>query len=35
MEMLIKRNAKMTVVGDIEYKSINGELKTIIPVIVN
>lgn len=35
MEMLIKRNAKMTVVGDIEYKRINGKLKTIIPVIVN
>jgi len=34
MEMLIKRDAKMTVVGDIEYKDVNGSLKTVIPVIV-
>lgn len=34
MEMLIKRDAIMTVVGDIEYKVINGVLKTIVPVLV-
>lgn len=34
MEMLIKRDAIMTVVGDIEYTTINGSLKTIIPVLV-
>ena len=34
MEMLIKRDAVMTVVGDLEYVNINGVMKTIIPVIV-
>lgn len=34
MEMLIKRNAIMTVVGDLEFVSIKGINKTIIPVIV-
>lgn len=34
MEMLIKRNATMTVVGDLEYTNVNGEIKTIIPVMV-
>lgn len=34
MEMLIKRNSKMTVVGDIEYRTINYESKIIIPVVV-
>lgn len=34
MEMLIKRDATMTVVGDLEYKNINGIMKTIVPVIV-
>lgn len=34
MEMLIKRDAIMTVVGDLEFVNINGIIKTIIPVIV-
>lgn len=34
MEMLIKRDATMTVVGDIEIKDVNGVIKLIIPVIV-
>lgn len=34
MEMLIKRDAKMTVVGDLEYVEINGMMKTIVPVMV-
>lgn len=34
MEMLIKRNAKMTVVGDLEFIEVNGIMKTIVPVIV-
>lgn len=34
MEMIIKRDAKMTVVGDLEYVEINGMMKTIVPVMV-
>lgn len=34
MEMLIKRDAKMTVVGDLEFMDVNGIMKTIVPVIV-
>ena len=33
-EMLIKRNAKMTVIGDIRYEYINGVLKKIVPVVL-
>lgn len=33
-EMLLKRNAKMTVTGDIYKKVVNGIEKTIIPVII-
>lgn len=34
MEMLIKRDAKMTVVGDLEFMEVDGIMKTIVPVIV-
>lgn len=34
MEMLIKRDATMTVVGDLEFVDVNGIMKKIIPVIV-
>lgn len=34
MEVLIKRNAKMTVVGDVHMEMINGQYKTIVPVVV-
>ena len=33
-EMLIKRNAKMTVIGDVRYENINGVLKKIVPVVL-
>ena len=34
MEMLIKRDATMTVVGDVYKKIVNGIEKTFIPVVV-
>ena len=34
MEMLVKRNATMTVVGDVMKQVINGVEKTIVPVVV-
>ena len=34
MEMLIKRNAKMTVADNIRFVEIDGQMKTIVPVIV-
>ncbi len=35
MEMLIQRNATLTVVGDVEKTVVNGVEKTIIPVVIN
>lgn len=34
-EVLIKRNATMTVIGDVYQKKINGILKTVVPVVVH
>lgn len=34
-EMIIKRNATMTVIGDVYQKEINGEFKVVVPVVVH